>query len=172
MRLTGTDNYFEDFTVGDVYLHTRGKTVTEADNTNFTLLSLNTAQAHVNTEYSRDLFVGYPERLVNGAYTVALAVGLTTQDIAENSIADLALTDIRIASSLFHGDTLYAKSTILETTDSAEHADCGVLRYRIDAYKRAAAADGSAGPDVPVMSGERTVLVKRRAAWEERDRSY
>jgi itaconyl-CoA hydratase len=169
MRLTGTDNYFEDFVVGDVYLHVRGKTITEADNTIFTLSSLNTAQAHVNTEYSRELFVGYPERLVNGAFTVALAVGLTAQDIAENSIADVSMTDIRIASSLFHGDTLYAKSTILATDDSDDHADCGVLRYRIDAFKKGREAGAD---DIPVMSGERTILVKRRDAWKERDTTY
>jgi itaconyl-CoA hydratase len=169
MRLTGTSNYFEDFVVGDVYHHVRGKTITEADNTTFTLSSLNTAQAHINTEYSRELFVGYPERLVNGAFTVALAVGLTAQDIAENSVADLSMTNIRIASSLFHGDTLYAKSTILASGDSDDHADCGVVRYRIDAYKK---GGESAADDIAVMSGERTILVKRRDAWEQRDTSY
>jgi itaconyl-CoA hydratase len=169
MRLTGRNNYFEDLTPGDVYEHVRGKTVTEADNTNFTLASLNTAQAHVNTEYSRDLFIGYPERLVNGAYTVALAVGLTAQDMAENAIADVGLTDIRIASSLFHGDTLYARSTVMSAEDSDDHPGCGIVRYRIDAYKR----DGAADPgEVAVMSGERSILVKRRAAWAERDESY
>jgi len=167
MRLTGHDNYFEDFCVGDVYHHTRGRTISEQDNHQFTLASLNTAQGHVNVEYSKSLFIGYPERLVNGGIIMALAVGLTAQDVAENAVADLGMDNIRIHASMFHGDTLYAQSTILELHSSEERDDCGVLKYRIDGFMRLDGQDTK-----PIFTGERAVLVKRRSAWMEKDELY
>lgn len=168
MRLTGTSNYFEDFHVGDVFHHARGRTVIEADNYYFTLLSLNTAQGHVNVEYARDLFTGYRDVLVNGSFTTALALGLSTHDMAENAIADVGINGVKILAPMLPGDTLYARSTVIAKVDSDERDDCGLLTYRVDGFTR---TSGDAG-ERAVIEAERTVLLKRRAEWSSFDDQF
>lgn len=161
MSLTGQANYFEDFTVGDVYEHVRGRTVLHFDNYAVTHMSMNTAQAHFNLEYSRQMMGGaFPERLVVGPCTIGLVIGLTTEDMSENAFMDLGLTAIRLPSPVFAGDTLYARSEVLEVADSPERPDAGVMRYRFTGHK----ADGKV-----VAEGERIVLLKKRSHWAARD---
>ena len=161
MGITGTGNYFEDFAVGDVYEHVRGRTVTDFDNYMVTHMSMNTAQPHFNVVYAREMMDGaFPERLMVGPFTIALVIGLTSEDMSENAFMDLGLTAIRLPSPVFAGDTLYASSEVLELRDSADRPDAGILRYRFTGRK----------PDGKVVAeGERIVLVKRRAAWAADD---
>ena len=161
MGITGTGNYFEDFAVGDVYAHVRGRTVTHFDNYAVTHMSMNTAQPHFNLEYSSQLMDGaFPERLVAGPCTIGIVIGLTTQDMTENAFMDLGMTAIKLPSPVFAGDTLYARSEVLELRDSPDRADAGVMRYRFTGHK----SDGKV-----VAQGERIVLVKKRAHWAARD---
>ncbi len=158
--LTSSDSYFEDFQVGDRYEHPRGRTVDNYDNCIVTHLTMNTAQGHFNLDYMKGAMGGqFPERLVMGGATTAIVIGLTSEDMSENAFLDLAITDIRLKSPVYAGDTLYAASEVLELCDSNERPDAGVVRYRFTGRK----ADGT-----EVVSGVRTILVKRRACWADR----
>lgn len=160
MAITGTGNYFEDFTIGDVYEHTRGRTVTNFDNYAITHQSLNTAQAHFNLELSKQAMGGLPERLVAGPCTIALVVGLTSEDMSENALLDVGYTAIRLPNPVFSGDTLTASSEVLELRDDPERTDVGLMRYRFTGFNQHGKV---------VAEGERTVRVKRQAAWAEVD---
>lgn len=160
MGITGTGNYFEDFQVGDVLEHVRGRTVTDMDNYLVTHMTMNTAQAHFNLPYARQMMGGaFTERLVVGPCTIAIVVGLTTEDMSENAFMDLGMTGIRLPNPVFAGDTLHARSEVLEVRES-ERPDAGIVRYRFTGWK-----DGG----TPVVEGERTILVKKRAHWADAD---
>src|ERR1700689_2639235 len=161
MTYTNQDSYFEDFTVGDTYEHVRARTVSNTDNLWITHMSLNTAQAHFNLDHMSGLMDGiFSERLVMGAVTLAIVLGLTSEDMTENAIADIGLSEIRMPNPVYRGDTLYATSTVLALSASADRPDCGVLTYRFNGRK----TDGT-----PVVSGIRRVLLKRRAQCQDRD---
>lgn len=160
MRLTGDRNYFEDFAVGDSFEHARGRTVMEQENTLFTHLTMNTSSAHFDKASMRTYMDGrFRDRLVNGGVTLSIVIGLTSQDIAENAIADVALTAVKMHAPVFPGDTLYASSEILELGPS-DRPDAGVVRYKF----RGRNQDGA-----PVTEGERSILVKRRGEWQAKD---
>lgn len=114
MNLTGNNNYFEAFTPGLVIRHTRGKTICENDNVGITLQVLNTAEAHFNEDAVKSTF---GRRLQFGGVTIAMVIGLAMQDTGENAIRELGLDQIRLKASVFHGDTLYAYSEVLEARE-------------------------------------------------------
>lgn len=151
--LTGNDNYFEDFQPGAVYEHARGKTVTEMDNVLITNLVLNTAQGHFNEDRMQRSPFG--RRLVFGGVTASLVIGLAMQDTGENALAELGLDKIRFRAPVFHGDTVYAYSEVLEKHD-ADRPDAGIVRFRHWGVNQ----DGRV-----VFEGERCVLLKRRSHW-------
>src|SRR5215467_3216649 len=117
--------YYEDFDVGDVYQHLLGRTISEADNTWFTLLTMNTNQVHFNAHYAERSTFG--RLLVNSGLTVALVLGMTVSDTSQNAIANLGWTDIMLPHPVFVGDTLYAESRVLEKRESASRPYAGVV---------------------------------------------
>lgn len=151
--LTGADNYFEDFRVGDVWRHARGKTIEPLDNVLLTHLVLNTAQAHFNEHAMAGTAVG--TRLSYGGVNLAVVLGLAAQDTGENALAELGLDRLRLHRPVVHGDTLYAYSEVIAIAD-AERADAGVVTFRHYGVNQA---------DELVCEGERRVLIKRRSAW-------
>jgi len=148
--------YFEDFTTGARMRHARGTTVGEVENQLLTKLVLNTADAHFNEDRMRATPFG--GRLVFGLVTGSIVIGLATQDTAENALAELGLDGVRFRAPVFHGDTLYAYTEVLEKR-AAERDDAGIVRFRHWGVKQ----DGTI-----VFEGERTVLVKRRGERGER----
>src|SRR3954447_21152126 len=106
-----TGRFFEDFEVGAVYQHPLGRTVTEADNTWFTLLTMNTNQMHFNTEYAARSEFGKP--LVVSTLTLAIAVWQSVTDITQNAFANLGSDEIRMPHPVFAGGTLYSESLVL-----------------------------------------------------------
>jgi acyl dehydratase len=146
----GQGAYFEDFTVGDKIRHARGTTVGEVENQLLTKLVMNTAHAHFNEHAMQGTAFG--QRLVFGLVTGSIIIGLATQDTAEHAIAEMALDKMRFRAPVFHGDTLYAYTEVLEKRD-ADRADAGIVRFKHWGTKQ----DGTV-----VFEGERTVLVKRR----------
>ena len=84
--------YYEDFTVGDTYKHWPGRTITAADNTWFTLLTMNQHPIHFDEEYAARTEFGKP--LVNSAFTLAVVVGMSVADVSQNAVANLGWTDI------------------------------------------------------------------------------
>ncbi len=154
--LTGTGNYFEDFSPGQRMRHARGTTVGEVENQLLTKLVMNTADAHFNEEKMQATPFG--GRLVFGLVTGSMVIGLATQDTAENALAELGLDALKFRAPVFHGDTLTAYTEVLEVRDG-EREDGGIVRFKHWGLKQ----DGTV-----VFEGEREVLLKRRSHWGER----
>jgi acyl dehydratase len=151
--LTGSDNYFEDLTVGDCIKHARGTTVGEVENQLLTKLVINTAQAHFNEHAMKDSPWG--QRLVFGLVTGSIVMGLATQDIAENALAEIRLDKLRFTAPVFHGDTLYAYTEVLSKSE-VERDDAGEVTFKHWGVNQSGKV---------VFEGERTVLIKRRSHW-------
>ncbi|OLT33466.1 dehydratase [Actinomadura sp. CNU-125] len=120
--------FFEDFEVGDVYRHPLGRTVTESDNTWFTLLTMNTNQTHFNAEYAARSEFGRP--LVVSTLTVAIAAGQSVVDTTQNAFANLGWDDIRLPRPVFAGDTLFSESLVLAKRESASRPHAGIVTIR------------------------------------------
>jgi acyl dehydratase len=150
--LTGASNYFEDFQVGQVLRHARGKTIGEIDNTMFAHLVMNTAQGHFNEHAMNKGAFG--QRVYFGGLTASMIIGLAAQDTAENALAELSVTGIRLKAMVFHGDTLYAYTEVLDKRD-ADRTDAGIVVFRHLGFNQ---------KDEQVFDGQRTVLIRRRLA--------
>src|SRR5439155_6272367 len=103
--------FLEDFAPGDVYRSRLGRTVSETDNTWFTLLTMNTNQMHFNAPYAERTEFGQP--LVVSTLTLAVVLGLSVADTSENAVANLGWGDIRLPKPVFAGDTVWAESEVL-----------------------------------------------------------
>ena len=97
---------WDDFEVGDVYIHPLGRTVTTADNVWFTMLTLNTNPVHFDHHFAAGTEFGKP--LVNSTFTVALVAGMSVSDVSQKAIANLGWKEIMLPNPVFVGDTLYA----------------------------------------------------------------
>ncbi len=120
--------YYEEFTVGDVYEHRPGRTITETDNTWFTLLTMNTHPSHFDWEYAKETEFKRP--LVCSPLTVAILVGMSVSDVSQKAVANLGWKEIRLTAPVFAGDTLYAESEVLEKRDSAKRPEQGIVTIR------------------------------------------
>lgn len=120
--------FFEDFTVGDIYQHPLGRTVSEADNTWFSLLTMNTNQMHFNAEYAKRSEFQKP--LVVSTLTVAIAVGQSVTDLTQNAFANLGWDDIKMTHPVFAGDTLYSESIVKEKRESSSRPHAGIVTVR------------------------------------------
>jgi len=145
--------YFEDFEIGDVYQHRMGRTITETDNTWFTLLTLNTNQMHFNAQYAERSTYG--RLLVNSGFTVALVVGISVSDTSENAVANLGWDEIRLPHPVFVGDTLWAESIVVAKRESRSRPDAGIVTFRSRGLKQ----DGQV-----CVTYRRTVLIYKRDA--------
>ena len=155
-NLTGANNYFEDFEVGLVIRHARGKTMTALENVLITNMVMNTAQGHFNEHLMASTSFG--SILAYGGVNFSLVLGLACQDCCENALAELALDNIRLSKPVTHGDTLYAYSEVLEKQD-ADHEDAGVVVFRHYGYNQR---------DEQVARIDRRVLLKRKSHWASR----
>jgi acyl dehydratase len=117
--------YFEDFEAGQVYKHWPGRTVTEADDTWFSLVTMNQNPLHIDEHYCSQLQHG--RRLVNGTFVFSLVVGMTVADISLKAIANLEYESVKHTGPVWHGDTIYAETTILEKKESESKPDRGVV---------------------------------------------
>jgi len=153
--LTRSDNWFEDFVVGDTIVHPRGRTIAEGEHMMLTNLVGNTAQLHFNQamcdERPDENFGG--RRVVYGGIVLAFVMGLASEETSENALEELLLDEGRHKSPVFAGDTLFAESTVLETRDAPDRPDAGVVRFRLV---------GRNQHGVEVLEIFREVLVRRR----------
>ena len=118
--------YFEDFEAGDVYQHPLGRTITEADNIWFSLLTMNTNQMHFNNRYAERSTFG--KAIVNSGLTVAVVLGQSVVDTSQNAIANLGWESIRLTRPVFVGDTLYGESRILAKRESKSRTYAGIVK--------------------------------------------
>jgi len=152
--LTGSNNYFEDFSVGDVYKHARGKTVEGLENVLITNLVLNTAQAHFNEHLAESL--PQKHRITFGGVTASIVIGLAMQDTGENALEEVGLDKVRFRVPVLHGDTLYAYSEVVakDPADTRGHRDAGLIHFRHWGVNQRGET---------VFEGERKVIIKKRA---------
>ena len=143
--------YYEDFVVGDIYEHRPGRTITETENTWFTLLTMNTHPMHFDAEYAKASEFGRP--IVCSPLTVALMVGMSVTDVSQKAIANLGWTDIKLTHPLFAGDTLYAASEVIDKRESRSRPEAGIVSVR---------TTGTNQGGTVVCTFERTILVARR----------
>lgn len=120
--------YYEDFNIGDVYEHRPGRTITQADNIWFTLLTMNTHPMHFDEEYAKASEFG--QCIVCSPFTVALMVGMSVSDVSQKAIANLGWSDIKLTSPVFAGDTLYATSEVMEKRESKSRPGAGIVVVR------------------------------------------
>lgn len=141
----------EDFAVGDVYEHRPGRTITAADNTHFSLLTMNRHPLHCDEAYGKRTEFG--RTLVNSTLTLAIVTGLTVDDVSARAIANLGWREVRLVAPVFVGDTLYARTKILEVRESGSRPNAGVVTTMTEGYNQ----DGTV-----VLTFERASLVPRR----------
>ena len=143
--------FFEDFKVGDVYRHRIGRTLSEADNTWFTLLTCNTNEIHFNADYASHTEFDRP--LMNSCLTLSLVTGLSVEDLSQHLVANLGWDRVQLPAPVFAGDTIYAQSEVLETRESKSRPGQGIVRVKTTGFK----PDGTV-----VIEFERTLLVHSR----------
>ncbi len=124
-----TGKYYEDLEIGAHYRHTTGRTITEADNLLFCALTMNSQPLHVNEDFAAKTQFG--RRIVNGIFTMGLVVGLSVAELTEGTIvANLSYERVSHPRPVFHGDTIYAETEVLEKRDSRSQPDRGIVRLR------------------------------------------
>ena len=153
--------YYEDFIVGDVYEHRPGRTISETDNTWFTLLTMNTHPLHFDAEYGKASEFG--KCIVASPLTLAILVGMSVTDVSQKAIANMGWKDIRMTAPVFAGDTLYGESEVLEKRDSKSRPTAGLVTVRTIGKNQ----DGKI-----VCEFERTVLVAKRGHAVEDNMNY
>ncbi|GAB7093195.1 MaoC family dehydratase [Halolamina litorea] len=144
--------YFEDFEVGDVYKHPFGRTVTETDNVWMTNVTMNLNPMHFNEAYAAQTEFG--ERLVDGTFVIALAVGMSVIDVSVNATANLGYDRIRHHAPVFHGDTIFAESEVIAKRESDSRDHVGIVTTELRAFNQ----EGT-----KVLSMERTPMVLKRS---------
>ena len=143
--------YLEDFRAGDTYEHRPGRTISETDNTWFTLLTMNTHPLHFDAAYAAKTEFGRP--LVNSCLTLAIVAGMSVSDLSQKATANLGWDKVRLTAPVFAGDTLYAESEVLEVRESRSRPNAGVVTVRTTGKK----SDGTV-----FMTYERSFLAPRR----------
>ena len=126
--------YLEDFKVGDVYEHRPGRTITESDNTWFTLLTMNQHPVHFDKAYAAK--GEFKKPLVNSALTLSIVTGMSVSDISQKAIANLGWDKIKLTGPVFVGDTIYAESEVLEVRESKSRPDTGIVTFLHEAVNQ------------------------------------
>ena len=154
--LTGKHNYFEDFKVGEVLKHARGKTVEPLEQVWITNVTMNTAEGHFNEHLMKSSPWG--QRLGFGGVTISMCIGLAAEDTAENALMELGLDKIRLkAPGLSRRHALLLQRGAGE--EDAKQPDAGIVRFKHYGVNQ---------DDKHVFEGERTVLIKRRSHWGDK----
>ena len=143
--------FFEDFTVGHIYEHRPGRTVTETDNVWFTNLTMNTHPIHFDASYASKSEFKKP--LVNSALTLSMVAGMSVSDTSQKAIANLGWNNIKLLAPVFVGDTLYAESEVLFKRESASRKGQGIIEIKTTGKKD----DGTI-----FMTYERVFLVPKK----------
>ena len=149
--------FFDDFEVGDVYKHWPGKTITEADDHLFCAITWNHHPLHTN-EHFAETQTQFKRNVVVGNLVYSLALGMSVPDVSGKAIANLEVESLLHKAPFFHGDTLYAETTVLEAKESSSKPDRGIVTVETRGYNQ----DG-----VEVLYFRRKVMVPKRGNAEE-----
>ncbi len=143
--------YYEDFETGHIYEHRPGRTISETDNSWFTLLTMNTHPLHFDAEYAAQSEFG--RCIVSSPLTLAIIVGQSVTDVSQKAIANLGWTNIRLTAPVYAGDTITSESEVMGKRESKSRPDAGIVTVVTRGFKQ----DGTL-----VCDFERTILVARR----------
>lgn len=143
--------YLEDFNVGDIYEHRPGRTLTETDNTWFTLLTMNQHPLHFDHQYAAESEFKKP--LMNSCLTLSVVAGMSVSDVSQKTIANLGWDKVKMPAPVFNGDTLYAESEVLAIRESKSRPTQGIVSILTRGFNQ----DG-----VEVISFERAMLIPKR----------
>ena len=148
--------WLDEFTVGDVFHPGIGRTITEHDETWFSLMTMNHNPGHIDAAASAEMHFG--KRVVNGTFVLAIAVGLTAADLSGKAMANIGFDKVVHTGPTFAGDTLYARATILDVQRSTTKPDRGVVISATEVYNQ---------DDQVVLRYERKILVGINPALQE-----
>jgi len=123
--------YFEELEIGQHFRHWPGRTITEFDDTLFSLLSMNQHPVHNDEHYASATQHG--KRLVVGPLVISLVIGMSQADIGGRSPRTFEYSDVRHLGPVFHGDTIYAESTIVGKEDGVVIVESRGLNQRDEA---------------------------------------
>lgn len=144
--------YYEDFEVGRQFRHELSRTVTEADNTTFSLMSLNPQPLHIDAAFAEGTEWG--QRLFNSLFTLAIMIGMTVQDTTlGTTIGNLGMSDVRFPKPVFHGDTLRTETRIISKRESKSRPDAGLVEFEHSCFNQ---------HDTLVALCRRTGLMRKR----------
>lgn len=146
-----TGRLFEDFTVGDIYYHPFGKTVTQSDNQLFTLSTQNVSKTHVDAHFAASTEFAKP--LVNSTFILALVTGQSTMDLSMNVFANLGWDEVRLPNPVLEGDTIYSRSKVLALRESGSRPEIGIVNVATEGFNQNGAI---------VVSFRRTFMVYKR----------
>jgi len=142
--------YYEDFQIGEVYEHWPGRTITQADNIWFSLLTMNENPIHIDEHYSQK--TEWERPLVNSCLTLAIVTGMSVRDISGKAI-NLGWEKVKLPAPLYEGETLYAETEVIAKRESRSRPGYGLVTVRSRGFK----PDGTT-----VIEFERTILVPKR----------
>jgi itaconyl-CoA hydratase len=145
--IDGVGRSYEELGVGDVYRSRFGRTVLDADNVWFTLLTMNTNPIHFDAEYARS--TAWKRPLVDSTFTLALVTGLSVADVSEQAV-NLGWREVRLPAPVFAGDTIRAETEILEKRESQSRPGRGIVTMRTRGLNQR---------DEVVIEFERTIMV-------------
>lgn len=150
---------YEDFEIGAVYKHWPGRTITEYDDTLFCMLTMNHHPLHIDAHYAET--TRFKQRVVVGSLVFSIVLGMTVEDVSGKAIANLEFEQVKHLAPTFHGDTVYAETTVLEKHLTRSNPDQGVVSVETLAYNQR-------GEDV--LSFRRRIMIPTRALNEAQQR--
>ena len=153
--------YFEDFVEGNIYEHRPGRTISETENTWFTLLTMNTHPLHFDAEYAKHSEFG--RCIICSPFTLALIVGMSVTDVSQKAIANLGWSEIKLTHPLFAGDTLTAESEVIGKRESKSRPNAGIVTVKSRGFNQDAKM---------VCEFERTMLIAKRGFGAEDKANY
>lgn len=120
--------HYEEFSVGQEFIHPWSRTVTEMDNTLFSLLTMNPQPLHIDAHFAAGTEWG--QRLFNSLYTLGILVGMSVNDTTlGTTVANLGMSDVQFPKPVFHGDTLKARTKVVSMRLSKSRADVGLVEF-------------------------------------------
>lgn len=139
--------YYAEFEIGETITHEKRRTISESDNQRFCDMTMNQQPLHLDSEFAADTQFG--ERLVNGIYTLALAVGISVPDTTDGTIvANLSYDNVSHPNPVFHGDTIRTQSTVTDKRETSD-GERGIVTIHVEVFNQ---------DDTLVCEFDRTVL--------------
>ena len=154
--------WFEDFVPGDVYRHWPAKTITEYDDHLFCMITMNHHPLHTDAWYA-ETQTEFGRNVVVGNLVYSLVLGMSVPDVSGSAIANLEVEELRHPRPTFHGDTIYAETTVIEKRESASRPDRGIVTVETRGFNQR-------GEEVCYF--RRRVMVRKQAAAPPRRRPY